>query len=137
MISPLITTDSYILQQGLLNKHKRTIEWLSAIVLWKRELAFFQKVLDQSVSQFSSTEDKKKIDHFQSIIIYYKNELIDSFASKLRLHEKKLADMLQNHNESNVTYFTEHDQLMSELESLNTQLAEYKEAFFAFIERAM
>jgi hypothetical protein len=137
MISPLITTDSYILQQNLLSKHKKTLEWLSAIVLWKRELAFFQKLLDQFVSQFSSTEEKKKIDHFQSIIIYYKNELMDSFASKLRQHEKNLADMLQNHNESNVSYFTEHDQLMNEVESASAQLAEYKEAFFAFIERAM
>lgn len=50
-----------------------------------------------------------------------------SLTSRLRLHEKKLAGMLESRNESKVDYFMEHDSLLSELESANAQLIEYKE----------
>jgi hypothetical protein len=137
MISVTSVTDKYILQPSLLNKHRKSLEWLSAAILWKRELAFFQKLLDQYSPKFKSVDEKKQIDHFQSIITYYNGELIDTFASRLRLHEKKLAEMLESRDESKTEYFKEHDVLMGELESLSTQFTEYKEEFFAFIEKAM
>lgn len=37
MISVTSVTDNYILQPTLLNKHKKTLEWLSTAVLWKSE----------------------------------------------------------------------------------------------------
>lgn len=137
MISVTSVTDKYILQPSLLSKHRSSLDWISATVLWKRELAFFQKLLDQHASKFPSSEDKKRIDHFQSIITYYNGELIDSFATRLRLHEKKLAEMLHSQNELNTGYFKEHDALMGELETLSAQFAEYKEEVFAFIEKAI
>jgi len=137
MISPISITDQYIIQPSLLDKHKSTIEWLSAAVLWKRELVFFQKLLDQYAPRFRSVEDKKRIDHFQNIITYYKGELIDSLTTKLRSHEKQLAELLETHNEASTTYFTQHMQLMNELESLDNQFRQYKEEFFSFIEQAM
>lgn len=137
MISVTSVTDKYILQPTLLSKHNKTLEWLSMTVLWKRELAFFQKLLDQYASKFSTTEDKMKIDHFQNLIIYYRGELIDSFSTRLRLHEKKLAEMLESRDETKTEYFKEHDGLMNELEALNTQFVQYKEELFEFIERAM
>lgn len=137
MISVTSITDNYILQPSLLNKHKKTLEWLSTAVLWKRELVFFQKLLDQYASKFSATDDKKKIDHFQHLIIYYKDELVDRLSSRLRLHEKKLAEMLETRNEARTEYFNEHEGLMNELEALNTQFLQNKEELFEFIEKAM
>lgn len=137
MISVTSITDKYILQPTLVAKHRKTLEWLSAAVLWKRELTFFQKLLDQYAPSFSTTDEKKQIDHFQNIIIYYKGELIDSLTTKLRLHEKKLAEMLQSHDETKVEYFKEHKDLMNELESLNGQFVEYKASLYAFIEKAL
>ncbi|MEO5603716.1 MAG: hypothetical protein ABIR06_22540 [Cyclobacteriaceae bacterium] len=137
MISVTSVTDNYILQPTLLSKHKKTLDWLSAAALWKRELAFFQKLLDQYAPKFSTTEDKKKIDHFQNVIIYYKGELIDMLTTRLRLHEKKLAEMLESRDETKTEYFKEHDGLMNELESLNTQFTQYKEDLFSFIEKVM
>jgi hypothetical protein len=137
MISPLSITDKYIIQPTLLDKHKKTLEWLSASVFWKRELAFFQKLLDQYAPRFTSEEDKKKIDHFQNIIIYYKGELIDSLAGKLRQHEKQLAHLLEKHDEASTNYYSEHLQLISELESLEKQFNRYKEELFAFVEQVM
>lgn len=137
MISVTSVTDNYILQPTLLHKHKKTLEWPSTVILWKRELAFFQKLLDQYALKFSSMDDKKKIDHFQNLIIYYKGELIDALSTRLRLHEKKLAEMLEFRDETKTDYFKEHDGLMNELEALNTQFLNNKEEFFEFIEMAM
>jgi hypothetical protein len=137
MISVTSTTDRYILQPTLLSKHKKTLEWLSAAVLWKIELAFFQKLLDQYALELPALEDKKQLDHFQNIIIYYKGELIDSLTGRLRLHEKKLADMLATSDESKTEYFKEHDGLMSELEALNNQIIQFKDGLFSLIEKAL
>lgn len=134
MISVTSVTDKYIIQPSLLNKHKKSLEWLSSAVLWKRELFFFQKLLDQYSSKFTSIDDKKKIDHFQNVFIYYNGELVDTFTSRLRKHEKKLADMLESKDELKTEYFKEHEVLMGELESLSFQFNEYKEEFFEFIE---
>jgi hypothetical protein len=137
MISVTSTTDKYILQPSVLTKHKESLQWLSAAVLWKREMAFFQKLLDQYAPKFTAVEDKKKIDHFQSVITYYRDELIDTMSGKLRLHEKKLAEMLEAHDETKTEYFKEHDALMGELQSLSHQFTEYKDELFAFVERVM
>lgn len=137
MISVTSVTDKYILQPPLLDKHKKSLEWLSALMLWKRELIFFQKLLDQYGSKFSAQDDKKRLDHFQSIVTYYKGELIDSYATRLRLHEKKLAEMFESMDETRTEYFKEHDGLMGELESLQTQFIKNKEDLFGFIEKVM
>jgi len=137
MISVTAVTNKYILQPSLLDKHRKSLEWLSAIVLWKRELVFFQKLLDQHASRFTSVEQKKQIDHVQSIITYYKGELLDSFATRLRLHEKKLAEMFEFHDETQTEYFTEHEGLMGELQAVNDQFVQYKEELFKLIEQVM
>lgn len=137
MISITSITNNYVLQPSLLDKHKNTLEWLSTAVLWKRELAFAQKLLDLYSGKFSCLADKKKIDHFQNLIIYYRYELIDSLISRLRLHEKKLAEILESKNKAKTDYFKEHDTLMNELEGVNTQFAHNKEELFNFIERVV
>lgn len=137
MISVTSVTDNYILQAPLLHKHKQTLEWLSSAVLWKRELAFFQKLLDRYAVKVKKTEDKKKLDHFQNIIIYYRHELIDATTSHLRAHEKKLAEMLESRDETKIDYIKEHEGLMNELEALNTQFIKNKEELFSFIEPLM
>jgi len=137
MVSPISTTNKYILQPSLLEKHRRTLDWLSAALLWKREIAFFQKLLEQYAPKFSSVDDKKKIDHFQHFTTYYGGELIDSLRTKLRLHEKNLAEAFEKKDELNTKYFSEHEDLMKSMEATNSQMSQTKEELFAFIERAM
>jgi hypothetical protein len=137
MISPISNTREYILQPTLIWKHKKTLEWISTATFWKRELAFFQKLLDEYAPRFSSEADKMKVSHFQNFIIYYRDELINTLTSKLRLHEKRLAEMLEKKNESDTEYFKEHAELMAELEATGTQFSTNKEELFSFIERAM
>jgi len=134
MISVTSVTNDYILQPSLLEKHRRTLDWLSSTLLWQSEFNFFQKLLDQNAPKFTRVEDKKKIDHFQNLIIYYNSELILEIRKKLRDHENRLADMLKTKNETKTEYFKEHDALMEELESFSNSFSEYKEEFFEFIE---
>jgi hypothetical protein len=137
MISITSITDKYILQPSLLDKHRNTLDWLSATVLWKRELSFFQKLLYQYSPKFTTVDDKKKIDHFQNLLLYYNGELIDNMSSRLRLHEKHLADILQNNDESKIEYYKEHDELMNELETFSKHFVQYKQELFFAIEKVM
>lgn len=137
MISPISNTREYILQPTLIWKHKRTLEWISTATFWKRELAFFQKLLDEYAPRFSSEADKMKISHFQNLIIYYCDELTSTLTSKLRLHEKRLAELLEKKNESDTVYFKEHADLMAELDATSIQFSNNKEELFSFIERVM
>jgi hypothetical protein len=137
MISVLSTTNKYMLQPSLLDMHRHSIDWLSATVLWKREVAFFQKLLDKYSSRFSAEEDKKKVGHFQSLITYYSGELIDQLRAKLRDHENMLARTLQELNESDTRYFQEHKGLMNELEAFSTSFNSLKHDLFEFIEKAL
>jgi hypothetical protein len=98
MISVLGTTNKYILQPSLMEMHHQSLEWLSYSVLWKRELHFFQKLLDLYANRFTELEDKKKIDHFQHIITYYQGEVVDGLRKKLKNNEHRLAEMLQTLN---------------------------------------
>jgi len=135
MISVTSGTNEYILQPSLLEKHRRTLNWLSSSLLWQREFNFFQKLLDQNAAKAISVDEKKKIDHFQNLIIYYNSELIPEFRKKLRDHENRLADMLKTKNELKIQYFKEHETIMQELESFNIRFIEYKEELFEFIEK--
>ena len=135
MVSVTSGTNEYILQPSLLEKHRRTLNWLSSTLLWQREFNFFQKLLDQNAAKFTSVDDKKKIDHFQNLIIYYLGELIPELRKKLRDHENRLADMLKTKNELKTQYFKEHQTVMQELESFNIRFVEYKEELFEFIEK--
>ncbi|WP_143785878.1 hypothetical protein [Ohtaekwangia koreensis] len=115
----------------------KTLEWLSATAFWKKEMLFFRKLLDEYAGKFTADDDHKKVHHLQNIVTYYKDELIDSLAAKLRLHEKKLADMLETKDELNTVYIKEHIALMQELQSANDQVRDYKEELFCLIEKAM
>src|SRR5688500_19950949 len=99
MISVTSVTGDYILQPSLVEKHRKSLAWLSSTLLWKREFNFFQKLLDQYAPKFSAVEDKKKVGHFQNLILYYNGEIIDGLGKKLREHESNLAEMLQTKNE--------------------------------------
>ncbi len=137
MISVLSTTSKYILQPSLLDMHRQSLAWLSASALWKRELAFFQKLLDTHSPRFSAEEDKQKISHFQNLIIYYNGEVVDGLRKKLRDHESQLAHSLQKENEADTRYYNDHRGLMEEAASLEHSFSDLKHELFTFIEKAI
>ena len=135
MISVLGSTGKYILQPSLLDMHRHTLEWISATALWKRELSFFQKLLDKHAPTNSTVEFKKHVDHFQNLIIYYNGELVDALRKKLRDHESRLAHMLQELKESDTEYYKEHGGIMNELDSFQNAFHAFKHSFYEFMER--
>lgn len=137
MISVISTTGKYILQPSLVSMHQQSLTWLSATELWKKELQFFQKLLDTQSTRFESKDDKKRLDHFQNLILYYNGEVVDELRKKLRDHESTLAKMLQRENEADVQYFNEHQALMEKAQSFENSLSEFKHDFFHFLEKSL
>jgi hypothetical protein len=137
MISVTGATGKYILQPGLVTMHQESLTWISATMLWKRELSFFQHLLDVHASKQTDVDFKKQVDHYQNIITYYQGELVDQLRKKLREHEGKLAHMLQELNEADVEYFKEHRSVMDDLNSFQKVYSEFKTSFFLFIERGL
>ena len=137
MISVIGATGKYILQPSLVSMHQQSLEWLSASALWKRELTFFQKLLDKYSVKATSTDLKKKMDHFQHIITYYSGEVVDSLRKKVREHETDLANMLQSMNESDTQYFKDHERVMNELATFSKTYDQFRHEFFGFIEKLM
>ena len=137
MISVIGTTGKYILQPSLISMHQQSLEWLSAATLWKRELSFFQKLLDKNSPKATTVDLKKEMDHFQNIITYYNGEVVDALRKKVREHEKDLADVLQTMNESDTKYFKDHESVMSELTIFLKTYDQFRHEFFSFIEKLM
>ncbi len=135
MISVIGATGKYVLQPSLVEMHRESLTWLSSAELWKHEIGFFQKLLDQHAPKESAVEFKKQVDHFQHLITYYGGELVLELVKKVRDHEGKLASMLHNLDETEVSYFKEHDALMAELASFEKVYTEFKHSLFQFIER--
>ena len=104
-------------------------------MLWKSEIRAFQKVLDQSSQTLTATDDKKKVDHFQNLILYYGGEVIDGLRKKLRDHENRLAKMLESENESDIQYYKEHDAIMDELDTFSNQFKQFRDELIEFVEK--
>lgn len=127
----------YLLQPSLVEMHRTSTSWLSLALLWKQELAFYQKLLDRAAPQLTTVEEKQRIDHFQSLITYYGGEVVDLFRKKLREHEARLANSLQEVQESDAPYFQEHEALMDELGAFRVQYDTLKHDFMEFVGRVI
>ena len=137
MISILSTTGKYILQPSLIEMHRKSLDLMSQSILWKKELNFFQTLLDKFGTSFKTLEQKKRVDHFQHIITYYNGEVVDVLRKKLRVHEEHLATMLQSLNEADTEYYKEHNGILEELIAFQLTFNDLKHEFFAFIEQGM
>jgi len=137
MISVLASTGKYILEPSLMDMHHSSLEWLSTTVLWKQEVAFFQKLLDGYVAKGTPADEKKRISHFQNLITYYGGELIDTLRKKIKHHEHKLADMMKELKSSDKEYYDEHGELLEELSAFMKTFNSFKSEFFSFIDKKL
>ncbi|MBL0740485.1 hypothetical protein [Chryseolinea lacunae] len=127
MISIIGVTKNYALQPALLDKHAKTLAWLSATMHWKSELAFFHKLLDEHAAVGVVRPDKTEIDHLQNLIFFYTVEVIEDMRKKLRNHESRLAKMLETKSEWDTQYYHEHDAIMNEAVALSARIELLKE----------
>ena len=126
MISVTGVTNNYVLQPALLDKHTKTLAWLSATALWKSELAFFQKQLDGLSALRLTREERSEVTHFQNLVLFYNVEVIEDMRKKLRNHESKLARMLETKSEWETQYYKEHGDLMQEAGALSERFENLK-----------
>lgn len=124
MISVTGVTNNYSLQPALLEKHARTLSWLSITVHWKSELAFFQKVLKEIKPTVTSPEVGSKIENLDNQIFYFLIDGIEELRRKLRNHESRLAKMLEAKSEWDTQYYKEHDDLMESAMGLSKKIDE-------------
>lgn len=124
------------LQPSLGNMHRKNLDWLSAILPWKREVVFFQKLIENDLQKHQSRGDNR-LDFLQSRVKYYSNELIAELRKKLNESENNLSKLVEEKSESDVQYFKEHQILMVELNSCYERYTEFKQELFDFIEEAM
>jgi len=135
MISVLGTTNKYILQNSLVDMHQQTQIWMSAADFWKRELSFFQKMLDRHAPHGQGLPFKQQVDHFQNLITYYQGEVIDAIRKQLRQHEHHLANMLKENKEADTTYFKEHEPIIVAAASFEKSFLDFKHEFYSFLEK--
>jgi len=130
----------YLLEIGIEELHKDSKVWMSRIELWKRELLFFQKLLDSYSTKFNNPEDKKSEAHFQNLIIYYSGELLDEYKQSVRRQEKRLAELVTIDGQEQVdqTEFRNHQiRLKAKVDSFDREFRKYKHEFFTFIEKVI
>lgn len=122
MISVTGVTNNYSVQPALLEKHSRTLSWLSATLHWKSELAFYEKLLNEMKPLVNSHEVKAQMENLESQIVYFTVEGIEELRRKLRNHESRLAKMLEAQTEWDIQYYKEHDALMEYAASLSEKI---------------
>ncbi len=122
MISVTGVTNKYSLQPALLEKHSRTLSWLSLTMHWKSELAFFQKMLTEIQPTVNTSEVRAEIENLENQIHYFNLEEIEELRRKLRNHESRLAKMLEAKTEWDTQYYKEHDALMESAARLSEKI---------------
>jgi hypothetical protein len=137
MVSVPSVADNFAVSGPLFDKHRKSLEWLSSVMFWKRELDFFQKLLLRYSSKANSSDVKNEMEHFQNVIVYFKCEVIESLCQRLRLHEKNLAELLESRDETKIQYLRDHEVLMNELEAFEKEFIKNKVQLFSYIETMM
>ena len=130
----------YLLEIGIEELHNDSKVWMSRIELWKRELEFFQKLLDSYSVKFTSDEDKKTEDHFQNLIIYYNGELLDEYKQAVRRQVKNLGALIASQGSEEIDqagFRNQQIELKRKVDSFDREFRKYKHEFFAFIEKAI
>ena len=124
----------FLAERSLEDLHYSSRQWLFNIEFWRKELDFFQTLLDRNVDKAESVDQKKQIDHFQHLITYYQGELLDEFHQKARRHEKSTRAMLDGESSKVDNAFREkHNTLFDQIVSFDNQFKQHKLDFYEFI----
>ena len=134
----MVDNSETLTEQNLESLLYNSKEWKSEVEMWKRELQFFQILLDKYASQMNTVEQKQKMDHFQHLIIYYNGELLDYFNQKARRHAKYLAGHVENDKPLNKEEYQEkYGTVNNQINAFASEFRKYKMDFFQFIEKVL
>ncbi|MGI9543418.1 MAG: hypothetical protein ACR2MX_09175 [Cyclobacteriaceae bacterium] len=131
------TTSDFLLRESLNDLHKTSRQWVSEVDLWKIELDFFQKLLDQYCTKVTTYQGKKQLGHLQNLITYYQGELLDEFTKAVRKHEKYLTRVLDGSVSDEESYRVKHEIIEDKINTFRIRFKDYKRELFEFIEGLM
>jgi hypothetical protein len=138
MTPSLPSSTEYLLPPGLGDLHQKTLKWESNIELWKRELAFFQKLISQYGTHLQLREHIREREHFKMLLNYYKDQLMKSFMSKMIKHEDKLKLLLSDgKKQDESTYRNEHSELERQINAFEKELHCFKHELYLLIEKVL
>jgi hypothetical protein len=138
MTPSLSTSNTFILPLSLQDLHQRTLEWESSLELWKRELSFFRKLIDQYGRQLHLREEINEREHFRFLLSFYSGELMNSLSNKIRLHETNLKPLIRGKNtQDEQAYRDEHQQLEKQMKAIEREFHCYKGELFSLVEKVI
>ena len=116
--------------------HQESRNWLSSIDLWRIELEFFQRMLDRVAMRLRSEDDKKRISHFQNLIVYFGGELLDQVEHDVFKHERQLGYQLEHPASIEEQYYRQmHKRYGDAVRAFDQDFREYKKDFYRFVGR--
>ncbi|MCX2738996.1 hypothetical protein [Pontibacter anaerobius] len=130
-LSPVNT--NYLLEVSLEQLHSESTTWLSQIDFWRVELGFFQRLLERVAARMPTEEDKKRIDHFQNLIFYFKGELLDELRHNVREHEQYLGYQLDQRAPFNEQIYRQvHKKYEAKMDAFERDYRDYKRDLYRF-----
>ncbi|AKQ44766.1 hypothetical protein TH63_02625 [Rufibacter radiotolerans] len=125
----------HLLEIGISDLHQESQTWLQEIEFWGFELNFYQKLLEK-VTQKATADDKRHVDHFQQLIIYYQGELLPQFKKEVRKHEAYLQKLTQEKAPFDDQLYREvHLKHKQQIAAFSKDFSQYKGDLFRFAER--
>jgi hypothetical protein len=138
MATSLSTSTHYMLQPSLIDLHQKSIEWESNIELWKRELAFFKKLIDEYGKELHRRDDVEERNHFKLLLNFYANDLMGSLTAKIQNHETSLKPLMKNRNsQDESTYRSEHKTLSYQIRAFEKEFLCYKNELYLLMEKVL
>jgi hypothetical protein len=138
MTPSLSTSTRYILPTGLPELHQQTNEWRSDLGLWKQELAFFGRLIDQYGKDLCLRDEIRELNHFRFLLNYYSSDLMNSLAARIGNHEVHLGLLmkeLERQDESG--YRTEHNALARQVQAFEQEYLCFKNELYGLLEKAL
>ncbi|GAB2530866.1 hypothetical protein [Rufibacter soli] len=126
---------NHLLEIGISDLHQESKAWLQDIAFWGFELNFYQRLLER-ITQQATADDKRHLDHFQQLIIYFQGELLPQYRQGIRRHEAYLQRLVQDGLPVNDQLYREvHLKHKNQMAAFSKDFSEYKGDFFRFAER--
>lgn len=131
----LRSSKKFLLEKGFQECYEDCKLWKSQIELWKIELNLFQRLLEKCTLELSTVEQKKEIDHFHTLVKYYRGELLNEFMDEVNFHEKNLIKVLYKEAKPDDSRLgIDHKLLARRVNTFMEEFSAYKNELSRFME---
>ncbi|GAA4295654.1 hypothetical protein [Nibribacter koreensis] len=129
------TSGHLLLSISLQDLHQESVCWLQDIAFWKTETAFFQKLLERVNTRVQNLEAKKRIDHFQNLLLYFRGELLDQYRHDIREHEFYLMQLIQNRAQVEEQLYREvHQGFQNQIRAFEADFKQFRLSLYQLAE---